>query len=190
MAAPLFFLNADTKILAQIKEGNDEGLVKLYEMNRRPIKAYVLRNNGTEDDAEDLLQEALIVLWERVRSGRFQYQARLSTFIYATVKNMWRRRLARKRHEAPAEIEEDTGRIESASALDILVESEEALAVHQALEKLGDPCKTLLILFYWEEQSMEVIAAALNFANAETAKSKKYQCKKALQKLLKHEAIG
>ncbi len=189
MAAPLFFLNADSKILDQIRTGDDEGLVKLYEMNRRPIRVYILRNSGTEDDAEDLLQEALIVLWERVRSDRFQHQARLSTFIYATVKNMWRRRLARLRREAPAEIEEDTGRIEAASALDILVESEEALAVHQALDKLGDPCKTLLTLFYWEEQSMEAIAAKLNFANAETAKSKKYQCKKALQKLLKNEAL-
>jgi DNA-directed RNA polymerase specialized sigma24 family protein len=56
--------------------------------------------------------------------------------------------------------------------------------VKLALTKLGEPCKTLLILFYWEEASMEQIASRLGFANAETAKSKKYQCKKALQLLL------
>lgn len=157
----------------------------LYEANRKPIRAFIIRNSGTVDDADDLLQEAVIVLWERVRSNRFEYNARLSTFIYATVKNMWLRRLARIRRESPADIETQTGRIEDASALDIMVESEEARIIHEALANLGEPCKTLLILYYWEEQTMEQIAVALHFANANTAKSKKYQCKKLLQKLLK-----
>ncbi|MBI5473479.1 MAG: sigma-70 family RNA polymerase sigma factor [Ignavibacteriae bacterium] len=187
MAAPLTFLNNDSKILSLIRSEDDEGLVMLYEANRKPIRAYISRNNGTEDDADDLLQEALIVLWERVRSNRYQYTARLSTFIYATVKNMWLRRLARLRRESPAEVEEMTGRIESASALDIMIESEEANLIHKALAELGEPCKTLLILYYWEEQSMEEIAEALHLANADTAKSKKYQCKKALHQLLKQK---
>jgi DNA-directed RNA polymerase specialized sigma24 family protein len=37
------------------------------------VTAFVLRNSGTQDDAEDMLQEALVILWERVRSGRFEY---------------------------------------------------------------------------------------------------------------------
>lgn len=185
MASPVYFLNTDEKILDLIRSGDDKGLVMLYEANRKQIRAYVTRNSGTEDDANDLLHEAVVVLWERVRSNRYEHKAQLSTFIYATVKNLWLRRLARTRRESPADIEEQTGRIEDASALDILVESEEAAIIHQALEQLGDPCKTLLILFYWEEQSMESIASSMGFANAETAKSKKYQCKKALQKLVK-----
>ena len=184
MASPVFFLNSDAKILDLIRKGDDKGLVMLYEANRKPIRALVTRNNGTEDDANDLLQEAVIVLWERIRTGRFEYKAQLSTFIYATVKNLWLRRLARTRREAPADIEALSGRIEEASTLDVLVESEEAQAVSKALTQLGDPCKTLLILYYWEQRTMEQIAATLHFANADTAKSKKYQCKKALQKLL------
>jgi RNA polymerase sigma factor (sigma-70 family) len=185
MAASLLFLNTDAKILDLIRTGNDEGLVMLYRANRKPILTYVLRNGGTEDDAEDLLQEALIVLWERIRAHRFEYNARLSTFVYATVKNIWRRRLARRRHESHADIEQDSGHIENATALDIMIESEEAQRVHRALEQLGEPCRTLLIMFYWEDRSMDDIATAMHFANAATAKSKKYQCKKALQRLLK-----
>lgn len=184
MASSFLFLNSDAKILDLIRKGDDEGLVMLYEANRRPILSFVTRNNGSHDDAEDLLQEALIILWERVRANRYEHNARLGTFIYATVKNLWLRRLARLRREAPADIEESTGHIESASALDIMVESEEARIVHEALDELGEPCKSLLVLFYWEEKTMEQIAAALNFANAQTAKSKKYQCKKALQKIV------
>ncbi len=185
MAASLFFLNSDAKILDLIRAGDDKGLVMLYEANRKPIRAYITRNSGTADDAEDLLQEAVIILWERVRANRFEYSSRLGTFIYATVKNLWFRRLARMRRESPNDVDTQTIGTDDVSTLDIMVESEEARIVHEALVTLGDPCETLLLLFYWEEKTMEQIASALHFANAETAKAKKYQCKKALEKLLK-----
>jgi RNA polymerase sigma factor (sigma-70 family) len=74
------------------------------------------------------------------------------------------------------------------SPLDQLIESEEASMIGDAVRRLGEPCRTLLVLFYWEEASMEEIASRLGLANAETAKSKKYQCKKALQEILKRVA--
>jgi RNA polymerase sigma factor (sigma-70 family) len=185
MGASLFFLTSDSRILDQIHNGDEKALVQLYRENRKPVTAYVTRHSGTPDDAEDMLQEALVVLWERVRSGRFAYTAKLSTFIYATVKNMWSRELARKRREQPAneEMESIVGN-DNPSALDHLLESERAERIKEALIRLGDPCKKLLMLYYWEELSMEEIAEEMGFANAATAKSKKYQCKEMLKKLL------
>ena len=136
-------------------------------------------------DAEDMLQEALVVLWERVRAGKFEYTAQLGTFIFATVKNMWLRQLARLRREVPSERDPDTNPANGVSPLEMMIEDEQALLVREALDKLGEPCRKLLLLFYWEELSMVQIAEQLGFANAETAKSKKYQCKKSLEKLLK-----
>lgn len=185
MAARLHFLNKDARILDQIRNGDEEGLLELYRSNRRPVTAFVTRNSGNADDAEDLLQEALVVLWERVRTGKFEFAAKLDTFVFATVKNMWLRRLARKRREAPDGIDPELLPDNSASALDALLEDEQVQIVRDALEALGEPCKTLLLLFYWEERSMEEIADQLGFANADTAKSKKYQCKRALEGILK-----
>ena len=186
MNPSLFFLHSDAKILDLIRKGDDaESLVILYRENRRAITNYVLRNNGTADDAEDVLQEAVVVLWERVRSGGFQDEAKLSTFIMATAKNIWLRRLARKRKELPQGQNFDNARNTDPSPLDELIESDRARLVRDALNKLGDPCKQLLLLFYWEECSLEEIAAKMGFANAETVKSKKYQCKKSLEKIMK-----
>jgi RNA polymerase sigma factor (sigma-70 family) len=185
MKSSLFFLHTDARILDLIRKGDEETLVMLYDANYRLILAYVTRNHGTEDDAEDLLQESLVVLWERVRSGQFEYAAKLSTFIFGTVKNMWSRRLAKMRKEIPTEIDPDEHSDGALSALDDLIETEQAKMVRDALEKIGEQCKKLLMLFYWEELSMEEIAAQMGFANAATAKAKKYQCKKALEKVLK-----
>jgi RNA polymerase sigma factor (sigma-70 family) len=184
MKPPLLFFNTDSKILDLMKKGDEEALVMLYEANRRMVRAYVLRNHGTEDDAEDLLQDAVIVLWERVKAGTFEYTSKLSTFIYATVQNIWRRRLARMKRETAMEFSGLNDPEDSTSPLDVLMEDDTSKKISAALAALGEPCKTLLMLFYWEECSLENIAKKMKFANAETAKSKKYQCKKALEEIL------
>ena len=182
--APLFLSN-DAKVLDLIRRGDEEGLVLLYQANKRMVRSFVLRNSGTGQDAEDMLQEAVVILWEKVRRGEYEYRSKLSTFVYATVKNLWFRRLAHERREIPTEIDSEQAASLDPSPLDEAIESEQAERVRDALERLGDPCKTLLVLFYWEELSMGEIAQRMGLANADTAKSKKYQCKKALERLLK-----
>ena len=187
MNSSLLFLHTDAKILDLIRKGDDkQSLAVLFKANRRPVMSYVIRNSGTSDDGEDVLQEAVVVLWEKVRSGKFQYESQLSTFIMGTAKNIWMRRLARRRKEVPEGRNVDDARSPDPSPLEELIDSDRARLVRDSLEKLGDPCKRLLLLFYWEERSLEDIATQMGFANAETVKSKKYQCKKALERILKH----
>jgi RNA polymerase sigma factor (sigma-70 family) len=186
MQKQLFFLNNDSKLLDALRNGDEEALAELFRQNRRPITSLVTRNQGSEDDAEDVLQEAVVVLWQRVRSGSFEYQSKLSTFLYATAKNIWSRRLARQRRELPAAEETLDMAAGDATPLEEMEENERVMAVQKAMEQIGNPCRDLLLLFYWEEQSMEEIAVKLGFANADTVKSKKYQCKKSLEHLLRN----
>ena len=79
---------------------------------------------------------------------------------------------------------------EDATPLEELEENERIIAVQQAMEQIGNPCRDILLLYYWEERSMEEIAVKLGFANADTVKSKKYQCKKALENLVKKTLGG
>ncbi|MCX6142926.1 MAG: sigma-70 family RNA polymerase sigma factor [Ignavibacteriales bacterium] len=184
MKPSLFFLTSDAKILDLIRKGDEEALVALYESNRKPIAAYITRNSGTTEDVQDVLQESLVILWERIRTGRFEYKAQLSTFVYATVKNLWSHRLRQKKHLSSAEIDPEAHEDQSPSVLDSLVATEQVEMIRQALDAIGEQCRKLLLLFYWEEQSMEEIAVRLGFANADTVKAKKYQCKKALERAL------
>lgn len=190
MRTPFFFLNDDSKILDALRNGDEEALVELFHRNSQPITSLVIRNHGTADDAEDILQEAVVVLWERVRAGSFEYQAKLSTFLYATAKNIWFRRLARQRRELPSSDKALDAAAGDPDPLEELEENERILAVQKAMEKIGNPCRDLLLLYYWEEESMEEIARKLGFANADTVKSKKYQCKKTLEHFVKNMLGG
>ena len=185
MQTPFFFLNDDSKLLDALRNSDEEALAELFRQNRRPITSLVTRNQGSEDDAEDVLQEAVVVLWQRVRSGSFEYQSKLSTFIYATAKNIWFRRLARQRRELPAAEETLDMASSDANPLEEMEENERVMAVQKAMGQIGNPCRDLLLFFYWEERSMEEIAVKLGFANADTVKSKKYQCKKSLEHLVR-----
>jgi DNA-directed RNA polymerase specialized sigma24 family protein len=156
MARSDLFLTEDARLLDGIRRGDEETLVLLYRLCDGPVRRYVAANNGTQDDADDMLQEALVILWERVREGRFEYTARLSTFVVGTVRNLWLRRLARARRESPFRGTIDMAADPGDSPLDAMIDSE----------------------------TMEEIASRLGFANAETAKARKYQCKKSLQQIL------
>jgi RNA polymerase sigma factor (sigma-70 family) len=94
--------------------------------------------------------------------------------------------LARRRRELPAAEETLDMAAGDATPLEEMEENERVMAVQKAMEQIGNPCRDLLLLFYWEEQSMEEIAVKLGFANADTVKSKKYQCKKSLEHLLRN----
>ncbi len=185
MSPQFIFLHDDARILDMIRRGDEQALVTLYEANKAMIASFIARNNGTHDDYEDMLQEALVILWERVRSGRYEYASKISTFLFATVRNIWLRRLAKAKREIPSELASVDRPDPADSALDTMIEEEEALAVRRAMDSIGEQCRQLLTLFYWEECSTEEIAQRMGFANADTVKSRKYQCKKALEQALK-----
>jgi RNA polymerase sigma factor (sigma-70 family) len=190
MKSPLLFLNSDARILDGIRRGDESALVTLYNAHRRPITALVMRNNGTNDDADDIFQEALVVLWERVRAGNYEHTAALGTFLFATARNLWLRRLARARREQPLDPAGENTSTDDPSPLEELIEEERTMSIRNALSNLGEPCRSLLVLFYWEEASMDEIARRLGLANAATAKSKKYQCKEQLKRLIEKASGG
>jgi RNA polymerase sigma factor (sigma-70 family) len=179
-----FNARQDNDILERIRNGEMETLRELYFLGRNTVRAFVTRNSGSADEADDVLQDALVILWQRVRANRFELRAQPGTFLYATARNLWLRRLAQRKRERPVNPEDLERTDDALPALEAMVRSEDAEAVRTALTKLSDQCRSLLLAFYWEELSMEEIAVRFGFANAQTAKSKKYQCKRSLRELL------
>jgi RNA polymerase sigma factor (sigma-70 family) len=184
MAPSPSVIQSDQRNLELMQQGDEQALVTLYRANAQMVVSFITRNSGTADDAKELLHEAVVILWERVRSGRFERSAQLSTFLFAVARNLWFRRLARMKREIPTEIDPEVTADDTPSTLDDLVETEQTERIRLAMKRIGEPCHTLLLLFYWEELSTEQIAQRMGFANADTVKSKKYQCKKMLERIL------
>ncbi len=69
----------------------------------------------------------------------------------------------------------------------------EFAVMEKAMANLGEPCKTLLEAFYLNKKTMQEIATAFGYTNAENAKTQKYKCLLRLKKIFfsqyKTEAI-
>ncbi len=174
---------SDEAIIVEIRKGNQEALVFLYEDNYTTVRNYILKNNGNPDDVEDVLQEAVIVVWQNVQKTDFTLSARFSTYIYSIVRNLWLKNINKnKRMDALDEVHTSTiaSEIKNGEKIDMKL-------VRSYVDKLNDTCRTLLQLFYFDGLDMTKIAEKMQFANADTAKSKKYQCFKKLEEMIKSD---
>ncbi|WP_038029113.1 RNA polymerase sigma factor [Thermonema rossianum] len=167
----------DEEILRRLKNGDESALQYLYKKHYRMMLRMVTKNSGTEEEARDIFQEALIVLWQKVRGGDFVLTSKLSTFLYSVCQNLWRKELERKR------------RLSSEEKDDIVEqnweEKERVELVRQCLAQLGETCQKVLTFYYFDRMNMKEIAEQLGFASADVAKSKKYKCMQELERIVR-----
>jgi len=179
----LFKFNQDAGIVERIKNNDRKVLGELYLKYERLVVDQVNRLGGDRQMAEDLLQEAIIVLWQKVSSGDFKVKAKMSTFVVSVVRNKYLNRV-RKDTFQPLSSSEEQHEDDNPGILETIISQEESDAVHLAMEKLHEICQKILVMYYFEKRSLKEIASLLNFANERVAKSKKYQCKESLKGIL------
>jgi len=180
----LRFLISDDQILNSIRQGDDSVLSYLYEKNVRMIMKYIIQNNGNEADARVILQDALVIFWEKARKEDFVLKSKISTYLYAVAKKKWLQELTyRKKHTTLEQVSNNP--TNSPQADDAMEEDELSGIVKKCMKQLSVLCQQILTAFYYDEKSMQEISKSLGLANDDVAKSKKYQCKKELERLVK-----
>jgi RNA polymerase sigma factor (sigma-70 family) len=168
---------SDNEILEKIKQGDESALDYLYKKFYKMMAKLIISNNGTDEEARDIYQEALIVFWQKAVSNNLVLTSKISTYLYSICQNLWRKELDRK---SRLSYEDKDG----SDGLD--PDREERIKIiNNCINELGETCKKLLTYYYFDEMSMSDIAEKLGFANADTAKTKKYKCKKHLDTLIK-----
>jgi len=175
---------SDKEIIRRIQANDRMILGELFVANERTINTYIRKNGGGDSDAQDVLQEAIIVLWQNINAGKFELSAKISTYLFAIAKNKWMAE-SRRRKKYDHNVLHIEQKSNNDNSLNDIIDDEQATMLADALEHLESPCKELLLMFYFEERKMAEIAKLLNFANSDVAKAKKYQCKKALERILK-----
>ncbi len=167
----------DEQLIVAIRDGDRDAIVQLYKDNVMAISNYILKNNGNSDDAEDVLQDACVAVWEKIKNNNLELTAKLSTFIFAISRNLWLKRLNKMGKQSHL----DDIHTENMAVKEDTFATENRKIVVQMMDRLGANCKELLMLFYFEGYDMATIAQKLNYNNADTAKAKKHQCFKQLQ---------
>jgi RNA polymerase sigma factor (sigma-70 family) len=173
----------EQKLLEGLAQNDRKAIETIYKQHYNMVQSLILNNNGYPDDARDIFQEAMIVLYEKVKPGTFELNCQLKTYLYSVCRRLWLKRLNQSQRISP-EVEN----------LEETVPVEEELELHQqrnldfqvmekSMKNLGEPCKSLLEAYYLQKKSMVEIAENFGYTNADNAKNQKYKCLMRLKKL-------
>jgi RNA polymerase sigma factor (sigma-70 family) len=175
--------NNEKALLEGLAASDKKAIETIYRDNYNMVQGLIINNNGSADDAKDVFQEAMIVLYEKARSGTFELNCQIKTYIYSVCRRLWLKRLQQlSRYSPPVETLESTVPVE-----DEIEEHEKRSSEFEMMDKaigsLGEPCKSLLEAYYLQNQNMQVIAANFGYTNADNAKNQKYKCLMRLKKI-------
>jgi RNA polymerase sigma-70 factor (ECF subfamily) len=124
-------------------------LVTLYS---RAIRALIARRAPQPDDAEDLYQQTMLTVLQKIRRGALRDPERLSGFVCSVARNVTTDFVRRPRLVRPLEFEAEP-RASSPDPLHQTLERESGLQVREALRGLRPRDREILRRFYLAEET-------------------------------------
>ncbi|GAB4282185.1 MAG: hypothetical protein Kow0068_06750 [Marinilabiliales bacterium] len=172
------------KIIFGLKN-KESAIIKLIYKDIFPsIRNFILRNNGDDNSARDVFQEAIIILYNNLLSNNFKLDCTVKTYLYAVSKRIWLNEL-RKNHGKTTFIDEheDTVIFNDNDFEVYNIKKLQLKIMQKCIEIMGDPCRKILQKFYVSKLNMQEIAEEMGYTNKENAKNQKYKCLQRLKKL-------
>ncbi|MEI6061472.1 MAG: sigma-70 family RNA polymerase sigma factor [Bacteroidota bacterium] len=178
---------SDYAIVEGLRLNSDFIIRYVYKEFFPAIKYFIKNNSGYEEDAEDIFQEALLVILTKIKDDDFELSSSFITYLYSICRNIWLQKLKRKRMTSKNQDELthflDIQDVEK----EVFIENEEKYqSFIRQFEHLSGDCQKLLKLFLTKKSSKE-IADHMGYKSEFYAKTKKHLCKEALKKLVEND---
>ncbi len=174
---------SDEAVLEGLRLRSDYIINFIYKEFFPLIKFLVNNNGGSDEDAEDIFQDGIIVMYNKISTEQLTLSCAFKTYLYSVCRNLWLQKLKKRKA-----IVDRLSDVEEFIELpyDILHEaSAEQAELHRIIQKhylsLPEDCQKILKLFM-RNIAMREIAKTLGFKTEKYAKTRKYLCKEELKK--------
>jgi RNA polymerase sigma factor (sigma-70 family) len=180
---------SDEEIVAGLRKRDNRVLQYIYKNSFTPVKQLVLHNAGSDNDAEDIFQEALIVVFKKLRDEEnFELNASFTTYIYSIARLLWLKnlRMIKKLDIDPLNRDMEE-RIEFEEPLPV-EDKDLRMAIYQrTLVKIPEDCQKILQLTAQDLSSLE-IAQQLGFRSEGYVRKRRHFCKEYLINKVKEDS--
>lgn len=176
---------SDEELTESIRTGKDrEQAIKfIYKDNFETLSRFILNNSGNRQDAEDIFQEVVVNFIAAVQLNKFRGESSIKTFLYSLNRFSWLNELKKKGRTQLREIKyEKAGDKVQQDGSRLLIEKESADQIINLVDLLGENCKKILLMFYYDNFSMKEILDTLDYENEQVVRNKKYKCLKQLER--------
>lgn len=178
----------DKEIIESIRKGKTERVLSyLYDTAQYKIRNWILKNNGNEEEAQDIFQDAVLSFYTYVLENRFDERKSVEGFLFAIGRNAWVNRAKQKNRliTGEREMEKMDNVPDDVELISESMDEDKTKKIETLLGKLGERCKQLLTYSIFYDMRMDEIAETMGFSNANAAKTKNYKCKQRLISIIK-----
>jgi RNA polymerase sigma factor (sigma-70 family) len=174
---------SDEEILEGIRLRKAVVLEFVYEECYPLIRNLVLKNSGEKEDVQDLFQDAMVILFKKVKDNGLTLQCTFKTYLFSICQHLWLQRLEkRKKDTSVFKRVSITAELQEEELIEIYDDEEEKFRIYQKHFLSLDPeCQQILKLFL-KKSTIREIADLLGYQTEEYTKVKKYRCKEELKR--------
>lgn len=166
------------EIIKGIARRKDSIINYVYRSCYPDVRKLILSNGGNEQDAQDIFQEGLIKVYQKITETGLELNCKFGTYLYSVCRFLWLNELEKKKKAGrESRIGEDI--IDDQTANNKIRENAELKLYEQHFKELAKECQKVLNM-YFQKSSMEEICVVMGYKNVQIAKDKKYRCKKSL----------
>jgi RNA polymerase sigma factor (sigma-70 family) len=182
---------ADEAILAGILSNDLNGVIfQIYKQYAELVSFNVVTMGGSLQDGEDIFQETVVAFIELVRKGKFRGESSIKTFLVAVARNLWFNELKKKKSgDQRAKVFETNREHMENDVIEDINQREIKEQFLMLMTHLGESCKKILTMFYYENLSFEEITVKMGYENEQVARNKKYKCMKELSDLIRDSPV-
>lgn len=169
----------DATLLAAARRGEENAFMALYQRYRTPVFRFAWRFTGSADTAEDITQECFLALF--AGAGFDARQGSPRAYLFGIARYLAMRRLKIDERESDEATDYDAAAV--CDTLGDLIGQQRAAAVERAVAALPPLQKEALILFEYEECSLEEIAQIAG-VEAGAVKARLHRARETLRRQL------
>ncbi len=176
--------NVDTEQVQAARRGDADAWDSLFRFHQLPLYVFVIKMVRNETTALDLVQETFIAATKYL--GSLKNDERFVSWLFSIARQKCAGHWRRHRDVEPLPEEDNLAVAEDPLPGDWLIAAEQESHLHEQIEKLPEPHREVIVLFFLEEFSIEEIADITD-SKPGTVKSRLHYAKRTLRKLLESE---
>ena len=180
----------DHSVIEKIRRENGEKELKeIYNLYRTEFLNWSKKSYScSEDDGKEIFQEVMVIFYENIISGKLKkMDSNVKTYLFGIGKNKIKEEFRYHAKKTPVEMAENKINTTINYEAEEGEDKSEIYNISDCLNILGDPCRSILVEFYYKKKNWDDISRHLNYKSSDSVKNMKYKCLKRLKKIYNSE---
>lgn len=178
---------SDDEILEGIKKRNEKLIKYIYKTYYHEIRFMVVKNSGSDHDAEDVFQDTMMLLYQKVTQSGLKLSCSFNTYLVSIAKHLWLQKLHKRTKDIELVKNQQAGHPDDELLPeDHLEEMEKFNLFHRYFQKLTKAEQQVLRL-YMKKVPIKVIAELMGYKSDDYVKCRKYMIKEKLKNMIMND---